>query len=110
MSRRSSTADDVFSALKHPLRRHVLAVVGDREDDLSLDALVTALADRVHDSSVTALADETVTSMQVRLHHRHLPKLADSECIEYDWEADRVRAGPRADAALRVLESVGSHR
>lgn len=110
MRRQSSAIDDVLSVLDHPLRRHVLAVVGDREGDLSLDALVAALADRVHDSSVAALADETVTSIRVRLHHDHLPKLADSECIEYDRGADRVRAGSRSDVALCVLESVGSYR
>lgn len=109
MSRPSTTIDDTFSILRHPVRRHVLAVVDDRHRGLSLDALAAALLDHVRGVSV-ASAEETATAMRTELRHVHLPRLADSGYVEYDRDADRVRAGPQLSTALRVLEPTGSLR
>lgn len=47
------------------------------------------------------------TSATIELHHRHLPKLAQSGLVDYDPEAKRASVTERGRQAVVVLDRLG---
>jgi DNA-binding transcriptional ArsR family regulator len=72
----SENWDAVLSGLADGQRQTVLAILEDRDDATSVEALARVMAARDEDSSIAAV--------RAALHHRHLPKLAAADLIGYD--------------------------
>jgi len=93
--------DTVCSLLGHELRRAVLRCLMAESGPVALDDLSEKLAGADHRTG----ADER---LQVRLHHMHLPKLAEENAIAYDRDTAAVsitRDGRRLVEYLDEIES-----
>jgi hypothetical protein len=90
-----------FEVLADDHRRTALAVLGERDGPVGLDALARAVAARV----ATESTDERPTATRriaITLHHHHLPKLAAAGLVEYDATTRTVTIG--AARAAGTLE------
>lgn len=80
--------DDLISVLDHRIRREVIHyLVNERHPETDLDAIAAHIAE------VRKGAGESIEQEQLalRLHHLHLPKLADTGLIEFDPRSGLVR-------------------
>lgn len=71
-------------------RRHVLAVVESRQSPVSLAALTAAVVAR--EDGATPADDTAREHVCISLHHVHLPMLDQHDVLEYDVDANLVRA------------------
>lgn len=92
--------DTVFDALSHPYRRRILTRLNDHNPRDEASFSTDSVADEVDD-------DERVA---IDVHHRHLPKLAESGFIEWDREANVVTRGPRFDEIAPLIDLMDAHR
>jgi hypothetical protein len=94
-----SSAVELTTSERHTLlaseqRRRVGAVLAGRSEPIALAELVEqTLADDAGDGDA---ADETVDRLTAKLHHLHLPKMAECGVLDYDAEENVVT--PRDDA------------
>lgn len=114
MSRESSTTDTprgrrsvdfLLSVLADEQRREVLRYFQQAEDSVaSLDALTDHLVD------TGAVDDRPREHVHVRLHHAHLPKLAETPAIEYEPRSRTVRyhAHPGLETLLEAVQAVST--
>jgi predicted DNA binding protein len=85
----------VVAATHHPVRRKVLHALSTRDPPVHVEPLASAFAE----------ADEGTDSTVERLHHVHLPKLAEAGLVEYDQDSNVVTAVfPEARVALDAYE------
>lgn len=80
---RHDRPDDVLTLLADAHRRSIIAYFRSSGSD---DATLTDLAAHVCEQS-----DEHVEPVTSRLHHVHLPRLADAGVVEYDPRSETVR-------------------
>lgn len=83
--------DRVLDALAHPRRRHLLRELEEEGPGVSLRRLAAGVA-AAESEGPDRVTDETRQRVYVSLFHRHVPKLDDQGFVEYDDEADVVRA------------------
>lgn len=105
---RTGASEQYFGPLADETRRRIIRLLRDRSDPVSLEELCTRLANGGSDAgprSSTA-GSEKMRSLQIRLHHIHLPKLEDSGLIEWDSEERTVAAIDHAVSAVQVEESL----
>lgn len=90
-----------LSLLGHERRRAVVAVLDDTSP-LTWPELVARLATRVADDPQDGhLDDATRRRLRIGLYHKHLPRLADANVVEYD---DRqIAATPRLQSLVPYL-------
>lgn len=69
--------------------QHVVAVLADAGEALSLDELTTDVIARERGQTVGS-DDEFLASVRIALHHVHLPKLDDAGVLGYDSGSQRV--------------------
>lgn len=84
----SPSVDDVLGVLAHPMRREVIRFCTEQQVvQTDLDAIVEYL------NHETGWADEAIDrdQLKLRLHHLHLPKLADGGLLEFDPRSGQVR-------------------
>lgn len=108
--------NEVFRALASARRRLVTGLVRERRPDpVSLEAVVDALAGehggresgdeaRARDDGTSAIA--TRTNLRVELVHVHLPRLVESELVEFDATRGEVTAMAHPayhDAGVRAI-------
>lgn len=93
--------DDRIAVLADARRRQVLAHLADAPDAVAVEDLVDRLV--ASDVGTTPLADDPdhVTS---RLHHVHLPKLADAGFVAYDEAAGRVTPTEACEQVAPLLD------
>lgn len=86
--------DNIFEILSPKVRRHALYVLYSRTEPMAVADLADAVA------STCGASPSRIT---LRLHHAHLPKLAEMGVVEYDRDAGTVVLGdtsPRFDHYL----------
>lgn len=93
-SRYDERLNTIFSVLRHPTRRHILATIRDSQSHPSGGF---ALDDFLED-------DGTSEDSPAGLHHSHLPKLDNAGFIDWDRQTNTVMRGPRFDEIESVLE------
>lgn len=79
---RELAPSDRYRILAAEYRRALLEILADREPPIPLDGLAAAIAAR----SETAENDR----VRLRLHHERLPRLDDSDVLEYEADDRRV--------------------
>ena len=96
--------DRILDVLASNYRRRVVEQLSGG-DSIALDSLViTIVGTRTTDRSVDETSDHEST--RIALYHSHLPKLADSEVIEFDRETETIAPGPQLPAATAALNAV----
>jgi hypothetical protein len=101
-------ASTLFDLLTSDVRRRLLVALCDRDSVRIPDELLTrgqteaVAAQSGHDG----LTEATLHRQTTQLYHVHLPKMADTDVIEWDEEAATVSRGPAFEAvepAVRLL-------
>ena len=82
--------DTLHDCLKHSHRRRVLHCLERAERPHSLATLAEYVAERETDGDPADGDRNAVTVVRRELYHRHLPKLAAAELVEWDREEDVV--------------------
>jgi len=94
------STDDLFDALSHARRRAVLSYLHDADGDV---VALSELVDWVTAREADRKGDQREV-VAVTLHHNHLPKLAVSGLIDYEYRNEIVRYhGQSADDQERTL-------
>lgn len=95
----SDALDESLDALSHRYRRRILTRLHDRnprdESSFSTDSVADHAADDEH--------------VEIEIHHRHLPKLAEKGFIDWDRDSNVVRRGPRFDEIAPLIELMAAH-
>lgn len=113
-SRTVPSVDRLVALLAAPPRRAVLEALVRADGRLTLTRLVSTLAD----------ADGDERTVEIELHHSHLPKLDEAGLVDYDAAAGEVelstdrtllaerleRAGGRFEALAAAVRSPRDHR
>lgn len=95
-----STLDQTFDMLTHLSRRRILSTLAqDNPRDTDEFESVDFKPD-----------DEEFEVFKLNLHHRHLPKLAEAEFIDWNRETDTITRGPRFEEIRPLLKLMDDHR
>ncbi len=103
----------LFDLLTDDARRRVLLTMCDAEEIRVPDEVRepgTGAAAVAHSEGAPTAGRGPPDSEAVRLHHVHLPKLADAGLVDWDPETGTVTPGPAfgaAEPALRLLATNG---
>ncbi|WP_135854769.1 DUF7344 domain-containing protein [Halorussus salinus] len=79
-----------FDLLSNPRRRYVLYYLVNRSDPVEIETLASELATWEAGDTATSVTDETVRSIQIALHHVHVPKLEDAGVVAVNSESRTV--------------------
>ena len=75
-----------LTLLANPYRRYVLEDLLGWGRSSALPELTWSVAMRFHEAGGTDVSRDALDSIQIRLHHVHLPKLAAAGLIDYDCD------------------------
>ena len=92
---RHQKTDQVFRALSHRVRRHLLKELMEETPQHPIPI-----------PEVEDLDDETQMRLRGWMAHTHLPTLEDMGFIKWDREGDVIGRGPKFDAVVPFLEVV----
>lgn len=101
----STTAADldaVFAALQHPRRRYLLSALADRDGEQSLTCLATDVVAREEDQPREDVCTEARQRCRIALHHVHLPKLSTLGILHYDPD-DEPTVRPADTGAVTTI-------
>lgn len=76
--------DEVFGVLADRHRRIIVASLLESDNSVPVDALVTDLV--LHADVPVEETGDARTQIATRLHHVHLPKLAEADLLKWDRE------------------------
>ncbi|RKD94911.1 DUF7344 domain-containing protein [Halopiger aswanensis] len=93
---RSTHHDLLFEALADGHRRRLCAYLADRDGTVELADVCATLCERSQCSRRT---------LEIELHHVHLPLLADAGIIDYARGADRIEPAGNLPVAKTILET-----
>jgi len=101
----------VFEALAAPRRRTVCRYVAATDDTVVIlrELATYALTDERNERDRSVADREADRRILVELHHRHLPKLADADVLQYDADQKLVRAGPNLSIADELVRTWQKH-
>jgi hypothetical protein len=88
--------EDLFDVLSHHRRRYVVECLIRYGSPMTLPDLADECVMMEHQRAVDSVPAETVKRMYMSLYHTHIPKLVDSDAVEYDQESDSVALCPNA--------------
>lgn len=97
------TLDEKFTLFAPQERRTLLFVLGNVADPVSITGLSERLLARENPTAATDPA--ALDELELKLHHVHVPKLAERDILEYDAETGIVSRGPRFDRVHSWLQS-----
>lgn len=91
-SLRGLTDDDIYDVLRSERRRLALRALDERSPLIDLGNVAEEIAAREVDTD--HLDEETVTRVEISLHHIHLPKMDELGVLEYDRDSQQVIQAP----------------
>lgn len=98
--------DTLFTLLRDPRRRTIIAVLAACEGEIAVSDLTRAIAAHEHDGSVADVSNAERRRIAVSLHHDHIPRLAASEFVDYDDRRETVAATENLERVAPVLSLV----
>ena len=99
--------DHVYAAVGHSRRRYLCyALFGKTE--WSLTELATKTAALEQDVPEHEIQETQREQMYISLYHTHVPKLAEAGVLEFDENAEMIRADRNIDQVLTVLEAIAA--
>jgi len=94
----SAPLTNALDILTNERRRHVLRVVGDQGEAMTLPDVADEVAVREYGRPLPDIEPETVTEIYISIYHDHLPRLVDANLLSYDQERDLVHPRFATDA------------
>jgi hypothetical protein len=98
--------ETVLALLSHPVRRHALLVLRERDCAVTLDELAHAVALREHGVTLGESVGDRFERVRVYLHHNHLPKLRAADVVAYDPDRETVELAANSEYVDRLLDDV----
>ena len=99
-----SASTGVHEALAAARRRLVCQYVADTDESVPVEDLATWLLSEERADTGKPHADPgDHRQIATQLHHRHLPKLAETGVLRYDSDQCLIRPGPELPAALELI-------
>lgn len=92
--------DTVLNVLEKRYRRRLLVALLEHNPQV---------ADNPQISSDTESATENLETLTILTWHKHLPKLEESEFIEWDRDTNSIQKGPQFDEIQPLLELLQNH-
>ncbi len=97
--------DLVFEVLKNERRRRVLKYLCETDETVSLSDLAEHIAAIENDKPETALSSQERKRVYVGLYQCHLPKMDDTDVIEFDGNRGTVALGDNAEQLYPFLDA-----
>jgi hypothetical protein len=98
---------EALAVLASADRQLVLHELVERDRTVTLEGLSRSVAARRHQIPAADLDDRKIDRARYRLRHTHLPKLAEEEIIDPNWEDSVSLAdGERADRVFGLSEEL----
>lgn len=91
------TPDGIFELLSNHRRRMVLYYLRRERGTIGVNELAEQIASLENDVPVEELTSQQRKRVYVSLYQTHLPKMAESNAIEYDKDAGTVRLSDRGN-------------
>lgn len=91
--------DQLFEVLSDQRRRSLLVHL-QTHGEMTIESLAATIAASERNTTIDRVRDDDVRSIRTELFHRHLPKLADFDFVDYDRDAGLValtETGSRLD-------------
>ena len=107
MNENASRVTSSLDLFTEPRRRRVVQCLGEAEDGMALADLATDVAALEREVDPREVPPEAVERTYVSLYHRHVPKLADRDVVEYREDQNVVSLaseGERVERARRVVD------
>lgn len=96
--------DLVFEVLKNERRRRVLRYLKTNEETVSLSDIAEHIAAIENDKPEKALSSQERKRVYVGLYQCHLPKMDDTDVIDFDGNRGTVELGDNAEQLYPFLE------
>lgn len=93
--------DQIHTLLADEALRGVLEYLGSNGGSVQISELAAYL---VEDDTRTSPANER--EARITLHHAHLPRLSDSDAVEYDRDGGRVTLTPTGEQVDGIREQI----
>lgn len=100
--------DEVLSLLNDSRRRHALYCLLSNEY-VDIDGLSLQIAAWERDETIASVDTDATEEVKVSLHHNHLPRLVESDVIEYDSRCGDIVRGDGFDEIESVVEQFRSN-
>ncbi|WP_253737459.1 DUF7344 domain-containing protein [Halohasta salina] len=110
MGAESLSLDLVFEVLKNERRRRVLAYLREHDGTVSLSDVAEHIAAVENEKPETALSSQERKRVYVGLYQCHLPKMDDTDVIEFDGNRGTVALGDNAELLYPFLEAEADQR
>jgi DNA-binding transcriptional ArsR family regulator len=89
----SPSLTDLYGILASPRRRELLRYLADYPGPVSVEELAVTLAAHARTTDAGAFEPASTERLQATLEHVDLPKLVETNIVEYDPRGDAVRRG-----------------
>lgn len=96
--------DQLFEILKNSRRRLTLQYLEDNDGTATLSELAEHIAAIENDTTVQAISSSQRKRVYVGLYQCHLPKMDDTDVIDFDQNRGTIEIGPNADQLQPYLE------
>jgi DNA-binding transcriptional ArsR family regulator len=101
--------DTAFALLSNERRRHVLCLLAQRDEELSLQTVATEIIVRLDEVEPEEIDEGTYRSVYVSLYQNHVPRLADAGVVQYDEDGRTVRIAHNR-RTWELLDLAGAER
>lgn len=99
----------IFELLHNPRRREVLVYLLDNEETVPLSDLAEHIAALENDIEIRELNSDQRKRVYVALYQTHLPKMDDTDVVDYNQARGLITISENADHLLTFLE-IEKHR
>lgn len=96
--------DQTFEILKNSRRRETLRYLREHDGNATLSDVAEHIAALENDTTVHAITSTQRKRVYVGLYQCHLPKMDDTDVIEFNQNRGTIRIGPNADQLYPYLE------
>jgi len=96
--------DQIFEILKNSRRRQTIRYLIENGDETTLSDLAEEIAALENGTTVKAISSSQRKRVYVGLYQCHLPKMDDTDIVDYDQNRGTIKLGPNADQLIPYLD------
>jgi len=96
--------DQIFEILKNSRRRQTLRFLYENDGETTLSEVAEHIAALENDTTVQAISSAQRKRVYVGLYQCHLPKMDDTDVIDFEQNRGTIEFGPNVDQLERYLD------